>query len=182
MKGLMLALGFLVALCTLCAQAQPAIQPDFKPDKIVGKWYSFALASNSDWFQAKRGHMKMCTTVITPTADGNLEVESTYPKNDRCEKRTMTYIKTDTPGRYTSKGIRTGSELDITVTYTNYDGYCIITTRINRGQSSSVMVSLFGRTQNMQAELFDRFREVAQAQGLNAEDVLILPQTGQCIL
>lgn len=48
--------------------------------QLTGKWYTVGLASNSNWFKEKKHLMKMCTTVISATADGNLEVISTYPK------------------------------------------------------------------------------------------------------
>lgn len=38
------------------------------------------LASNSAWFKEKRHLLTMCTTTIAATADGNLDVSSTYPK------------------------------------------------------------------------------------------------------
>ncbi|EMP28339.1 Complement component C8 gamma chain [Chelonia mydas] len=68
--------------------------------QFTGKWYSIGLASNSRWIKEKKQVLKMCTTVITPAADGNLNVTSTYPKSDRCEKRTSLFIKTDQPGRF----------------------------------------------------------------------------------
>lgn len=48
--------------------------------QITGRWYTIGLASNSNWFKNKKHLMKMCTTDISTTADGNLEVTSTYPK------------------------------------------------------------------------------------------------------
>lgn len=48
--------------------------------QLTGRWYSIGLASNSNWFKEKRHLMKMCTTIISATAEGNLEVTSTYPK------------------------------------------------------------------------------------------------------
>lgn len=48
--------------------------------QLTGRWYSIGLASNSNWFKEKRHLMKMCTTIISTTAEGNLEVTSTYPK------------------------------------------------------------------------------------------------------
>lgn len=51
--------------------------------QLTGRWYSIGLASSSNWFKDKKHLMKMCTTVITVTADGNLEVNSTYPKYER---------------------------------------------------------------------------------------------------
>ncbi|MEE6512561.1 hypothetical protein FKM82_019624 [Ascaphus truei] len=102
MKGLLLSLGLvaLFALCAVCAQPDIPVQPDFQDDKIAGKWYSIALASNFGWLQLKKQNMKMSTTVITPTADGNLKVEFTFPTMDRCEMDPVTYLKTDQPGHY----------------------------------------------------------------------------------
>lgn len=48
--------------------------------QFTGTWYSIGLASNSRWFKEKKPVIKMCTTVVTPTEDGNLDVTSTYPK------------------------------------------------------------------------------------------------------
>lgn len=54
--------------------------------QLTGRWYSIGLASNSNWFKEKKHLMKMCTTVISATADGNLEVTSTYPKYGHGER------------------------------------------------------------------------------------------------
>ncbi|XP_063289070.1 lipocalin-like [Pelobates fuscus] len=177
----MLSLTLVVAACAWYALADVPIQPDFKDDKITGKWYSFGMASNSNWFQAKRGHMKMCTTMITPTADGNLEVAATYPKLDRCETKTLIYTKTDTPGRYTSKGIRTGSTLDIIVVETNYEEYVMLYTGIIKGSEVYTMVTLFGRTKEMRPELIENFKKFSQDQGLSEDNILILPHTDECM-
>ncbi|MEE6518388.1 hypothetical protein FKM82_029385 [Ascaphus truei] len=79
MKGLLLSLG-LVALFALCAQSDIPVQHDFQDDKIIGKWYSIAVAYNFDWLQPNQMSMKMGTIVITQTADGNLGVVATYVK------------------------------------------------------------------------------------------------------
>lgn len=96
--------------------------------QLTGRWYSIGLASNSNWFKEKRHLMKMCTTIISTTADGNLEVTSTYPKygrdgeqvsgegllgvatgsspaallprGDQCVTRNSLYTKTEQPGRF----------------------------------------------------------------------------------
>lgn len=96
--------------------------------QLTGRWYSIGLASNSNWFKEKRHLMEMCTTKISSTADGNLEVTSTYPKygawdgvsgegvlgvasgaspavvlprGDQCVTRNSLYVKTEQPGRFT---------------------------------------------------------------------------------
>ncbi|XP_075435229.1 lipocalin-like isoform X3 [Ascaphus truei] len=89
MKGLPLSLGLvaLFALCAVCAQSDIPVQPDFQADKIVGKWYRIAVASNSNWLQPNKLSMKMGPTVITQTADGNLGVVVTHPIYPRVTKR-----------------------------------------------------------------------------------------------
>ncbi|XP_071981493.1 lipocalin isoform X2 [Engystomops pustulosus] len=179
MKGLMLSLA-LLALSALCAQGDVPVQPDFQEDKIVGKWYGIGLASNSNWFQARKQQMKMCTTVITPTADGNLDVVATYPKQDRCEQKSMTYIKTEEPGRYLSKSPRYGSDHVIRVVETNYDEYTLMYTLKTKGNEVSTIVSLFGKTPVLRPELLEKFQKFAKEQGLTEDQTLILPQTDNC--
>ncbi|CAJ0941568.1 unnamed protein product [Ranitomeya imitator] len=180
MKGLMLSLA-LVTLSALCAYGEVPVQPDFQEDKIVGKWYGIGLASNSAWFQSKKQQMKMCTTVITPTADGNLDVVATYPKLDRCEKRSMTYIKTDQPGRFLSKSPRYGSDHVIRVVETNYDEYTLMHAIKTKGSEVNTIVSLHGRNKDLRPELLEKFKELAKEQGLTDDNIIILPHTDKCM-
>ncbi|KAM4019692.1 lipocalin-like isoform 1-T1 [Anomaloglossus baeobatrachus] len=180
MKGLVLSFA-LVALSALCAYGEVPVQPDFQEEKIVGKWYGIGLASNSAWFQSKKQQMKMCTTVITPTADGNLDVVATYPKLDRCEKRSMTYIKTDQPGRFLSKSPRYGSDHVIRVVETNYDEYTLMHATNTKGSEVNTIVSLLGRTKNLRPELLEKFKALAKEQGLSDDNIVILPHTDKCM-
>ncbi|KAE8582132.1 hypothetical protein XENTR_v10019965 [Xenopus tropicalis] len=149
--------------------------------QVLGKWYGIGLASNSNWFQGKKNHMKMCTTIITPTADGNMEVTATFPKMDRCEKKTMTYIKTEQPGRFRAKSPRYGSEHDMRVVETNYDEFILMYTLKTKGPETNQIVSLFARDKDVRPELLDKFQSFAKAQGLTDENILILPHTDQCM-
>ncbi|XP_073412162.1 lipocalin [Dendrobates tinctorius] len=180
MKGLVLSLA-LIALYALCAYGEVPVQPDFQEEKIVGKWYGIGLASNSAWFQSKKQQMKMCTTVITPTADGNLDVVATYPKLDRCEKRSMTYIKTDQPGRFLSKSPRYGSDHVIRVVETNYDEYTLMHAIKIKGSEVNTVVSLHGRNKDLRPELLEKFKELAKEQGLTDDNIIILPHTDKCM-
>ncbi|XP_014111836.1 PREDICTED: prostaglandin-H2 D-isomerase isoform X1 [Pseudopodoces humilis] len=100
MQATLLGVLGLALLSTLHAQDSIPVQADFQQDKLTGRWYSIGLASNSNWFKEKRHLMKMCTTIISTTAEGNLEVTSTYPKGDQCVTRTSLYTKTEQPGRF----------------------------------------------------------------------------------
>ncbi|XP_005055377.1 PREDICTED: lipocalin-like isoform X1 [Ficedula albicollis] len=100
MQATLLSVLALALLGTLHAQDSIPVQADFQQDKLTGRWYSIGLASNSNWFKEKRHLMKMCTTIISSTAEGNLEVTSTYPKGDQCVTRNSLYSKTEQPGRF----------------------------------------------------------------------------------
>ncbi|KAM9327151.1 lipocalin-like [Gastrophryne carolinensis] len=180
MKGLVLSLA-LATLSVLYVQADVPLQPDLQEDKLVGKWYGIGLASDSEWFQARKQMLKMCTTTITPTADGNLEVVATFPKGDRCEKKSMTYIKTDKPGRYLSKSPRYGSDHIISVVESNYDEYTLMHTLKTKGTTVNNIVSLFGRSKELRPELVEKFKQFAKEYGLRDDNILVLPQTESCM-
>lgn len=41
---------------------------------MAGKWYLIGIATDAQWFVSHRASMKMGTAMITPTADGDLEM------------------------------------------------------------------------------------------------------------
>ncbi|XP_009700118.1 PREDICTED: prostaglandin-H2 D-isomerase, partial [Cariama cristata] len=137
----------LTLLGALHAQDTVPVQTDFQQDKLTGTWYSIGLASNSNWFKEKKHLMKMCTTVISVTADGNLEVTSTYPKGDQCEKRNSLYTKTEQPtaahGMLSLFPAGWGSKHDIRVVETNYEEYALVATQISKSTGTSTMVLLY---------------------------------------
>ncbi|XP_054030516.1 lipocalin [Dryobates pubescens] len=181
MQATLLGVLGLALLGALHAQDGVPVQPDFQQDKLTGKWYTLGLASNSNWFKEKKHLMKMCTTVISATADGNLEVVATYPKGDHCEKRTSLYTKTEQPGRFSYSSPRWGSKHDIRVVETNYDEYALVATQISKGSGSSTMVLLYSRTKELSPERLERFTQFSREQGLMEEEILILPHTDKCM-
>ncbi|NXE55665.1 LIPO protein, partial [Casuarius casuarius] len=179
MQATLLSILGLALLGALHAQEDIPVQADFQEDKFTGKWYSIGLASNSNWFKDKKHLMKMCTTVVSATADGNLEVTSTYPKADRCETRNSLYIKTEQPGRFSYTSPRWGSKHDIRIVETNYDEYALVATQISKNAGTSTMVLLYSRTKELSPERLERFTQFSREQGLADEDILILPKTGK---
>ncbi|NXU59106.1 LIPO protein, partial [Turnix velox] len=179
MHATLLGLLGLALLGALQAQDDVPVQSDFQQDKMMGKWYSIGLASNSNWFKDKKHLMKMCTTVISATPDDNLEVVSTYPKGDHCEKRNSLYTKTEQPGRFSYTSPRWGSKHDIRVVETNYDEYALVATQISKSTGPSTMVLLYSRTKELSPERLERFTQFSKEQGLTDEEILILPETGE---
>ncbi|XP_026514281.1 lipocalin-like [Terrapene carolina triunguis] len=181
MQATLLSLLGLALFGALHGQEEVTVQPDFQQEKFTGKWYSIGLASSSRWFMEKKQVLKMCTTVVTPTADGNLNVTSTYPKFDRCEKRNSLFIKTEQPGRYSYTSPRWGSQHDIRVVETNYDEYALLYAKKFKGTDTSTMVTLYGRTTELNPELQEKFTQFSLAQGLPEDAILLLPKTDKCM-
>uniref|UniRef100_A0A8C0ZK55 Prostaglandin-H2 D-isomerase n=1 Tax=Cyanistes caeruleus TaxID=156563 RepID=A0A8C0ZK55_CYACU len=179
MQATLLGVLGLALLSTLHAQDSIPVQADFQQDKLTGRWYSIGLASNSNWFKEKRHLMKMCTTIISTTAEGNLEVTSTYPKGDQCVTRNSLYTKTEQPGRFSYTSPRWGSKHNIHVVETNYEEYALVATRIFKSTGSSTMVLLYSRTKELSPEHLEMFTQFSREQGLTDDEILILPQTGR---
>ncbi|KAM6431091.1 lipocalin-like isoform 2-T3 [Liasis olivaceus] len=168
-------------LCLLRVQAEMPVQADFQQEQFTGTWYSIGLASNSRWFKEKKLVIKMCTTVVTPTEDGNLDVTSTYPKLDQCETKRGLFLRTDEPGHFTYTNPWSGSTHNIWVVETNYNEYALLWDTITKGAETFTMVTLYGRTKLLRPELLEKFSQAALAQGLSQEDILILPRTDLCM-
>ncbi|XP_030817286.1 lipocalin-like isoform X2 [Camarhynchus parvulus] len=181
MQITLLSILGLALLGTLHAQDSIPVQADFQQDKLTGRWYSIGLASNSNWFKEKRHLMKMCTTIISTTAEGNLEVTSTYPKGDQCVTRNSLYTKTEQPGRFSYTSPRWGSKHNVHVVDTNYEEYALVATQISKSTGSSTMVLLYSRTKELSPERLEMFTQFCREQGLTDDEILILPQTDKCM-
>ncbi|XP_070811793.1 lipocalin-like [Pituophis catenifer annectens] len=171
----------LALLCLLQVQAELPVQADFQQEQFTGGWYSIGLASNSLWFKEKRQVIKMCTTVVSPTEDGNLAIASTYPKLDQCETKRTLFLRTEEPGRFTYTSPWSGSAHNIRVLETNYNEYALLGDTITKGADTFTMVTLYGRQKQLRPELLAKFTQTALNQGLSQEDILILPRTDLCM-
>ncbi|KFM02601.1 Lipocalin, partial [Aptenodytes forsteri] len=177
MHATLLGVLGLALLGALHAQDSVPVQTDFQQDKLTGRWYSIGLASNSNWFKEKKHLMKMCTTVISATADGNLEVTSTYPKLDRCQKFELLFQQSGQAGHYmgTSQEKR-----DLHVMETDYSHYAIVHELHQSGQEPSTALQLLTREQDTSPQLLQKFKELIPTVGLTKDMLAILPKSGEC--
>ncbi|KGL97463.1 Lipocalin, partial [Charadrius vociferus] len=159
----------------LHAQDSIPVQTDFQQDKLTGRWYSIGLASNSNWFKDKKHLMKMCTTVISATTDGNLEVTSTYPKLDRCQKFELLFQRSGQAGHYMAQ-----EERDLRVMETDYSCYAIVHELKQGGQDPHTALQLLTRDQGVSPQLLQRFKELILTAGLTKDMMAILPKSGEC--
>lgn len=50
--------------------------------QFLGRWFTSGLASNSSWFREKKKVLSMCVSVVAPSADGGLNLTSTFLRWD----------------------------------------------------------------------------------------------------
>ncbi|KFW82743.1 Lipocalin, partial [Manacus vitellinus] len=175
MQATLLSVLGLALLGVLHAQDSIPIQADFQQDKLTGRWYSIGLASNSNWFKEKRHLMKMCTTIISTTADGNLEVTSTYPKLDKCQKFELLFQQSGQAGHYMAQEKR-----DLLVMETDYSHYAILHEAHHSETEPSTALQLLTREQDVSPQLLQKFMELVPTVGLTKDMLAILPESGEC--
>ncbi|XP_068105065.1 lipocalin-like [Hyperolius riggenbachi] len=180
MKGLVFSLA--LALSVLYVQADVPLQPDFQQDKIQGKWYCLGLASNSSLFRKHaKDHMKdSFTTVLTTTDDGNVNVLTTIPKQDRCEKQNRTYIKTDVPGRFLTKNPRYGEDHVHSVVETNYDEYLLAHSTKSTGRQVFNILTMYSRNEDVSPEVIEKFRALAHKFEIGDDCIVYLEKADKC--
>nr|XP_008102568.1 PREDICTED: lipocalin [Anolis carolinensis] len=182
MRSSFCGLGALVLLLGLVrVRGEVPVQVDFQQDQFTGRWFSIGFASNSRWFQEKKSVMKMCSTVVSPTAEGNLEVISTYPKSEQINARKSLFVRTEEAGRFRYTSSYSGTTSDVRVVETNYNEYALLVGQKVKDGQTFTMVSLYGRTKYLRPELVEKFTRFGLEQGLNPEQILILPRTDLCM-
>ncbi|KFU85344.1 Lipocalin, partial [Chaetura pelagica] len=176
MHATLLGVLGLALLGALQAQDGIPVQSDFQQDKLTGRWYTIGLASNSNWFKDKKHLMKMCTTIISTTADGNLEVTSTYPKLDTCQRIELLYQQSGQAGHY----VAAQEKRDLRVMETDYSHYAIVYQVHQNDQEASTALQLLTRKQDLSPQLLQKFRVFIPSVGLTEDVLTILPKSGEC--
>ncbi|KFR04325.1 Lipocalin, partial [Nipponia nippon] len=183
MHATLLGILGLALLGALHAQDGVPVQPDFQQDKITGRWYSIGLASNSNWFKEKKHLMKMCTTVISTTADGNLEVTSTYPKPDKCQTFELLFQRSGQAGHYMGTiwgPLAAQEKRELHVVETDYSHYAIVHQLQQSGQEPSIALQLLTREQDVSPQLLQKLEELIPTMGLTKDMLAVLPKSGKC--
>ncbi|XP_043922591.1 lipocalin-like isoform X2 [Protopterus annectens] len=137
-----LAIAGLVLICSLSVFAEIPVQSNFETDRFTGKWYGIGIASDADWFQAKKNKMKMYTTAMMPTAHGGLDVTLSIQKPDGCKVIHDIYKPTGQPGHFQYTSSRWGTMHEVRVVETNYDDYILLHFQKTKGTHMSAMVKL----------------------------------------
>uniref|UniRef100_A0A4W5KRP0 Lipocalin/cytosolic fatty-acid binding domain-containing protein n=1 Tax=Hucho hucho TaxID=62062 RepID=A0A4W5KRP0_9TELE len=169
-----------VLLCaTLVACVDVMPQKDFNLEKMAGKWWVVGIATNAQWFVKRKAGMKMGTSMMLPTAGGDLDISSAKRNADgSCWRMAEQAKKTDIPGRFTFNSQRWSNENDMRVVAVQYDDFALIHTIKTKHGVTDVLNKLFSRTPEVSADLQKKFMQFSLDTGILSKNIVILPKNG----
>ncbi|XP_029029383.1 palmitoyltransferase ZDHHC23-A-like [Betta splendens] len=148
---------------------------------VGGKWYLIGLATNAAWFIRRKDTMKMGTSIITPTATGDLDMAYASLNSDgSCWRKNSLAKKTDVAGRFTYTCQRWASENDLRWVDVKYDEYALTHTVKTKAGASTVVNKLYGRAAELAADLMEKFRQFSLQTGVLPENIVFLPKNAEC--
>ncbi|KAL6098559.1 uncharacterized protein ACO6RY_17666 [Pungitius sinensis] len=166
-------------LCSLAASSGVVPQADLNLQEVSGKWYLIGFATNAQWFVNRRASMKMGTAMLTPTADGDLDISYASLNSDgSCWRMNHLAKKTDVPGKfmYTSwKKLNEMCMVDV-----KYDEYALIHTVRSNDLDQTAVNKLYGRDVDLGADLLEKFRQFSLETGILPENIIFLPKNAEC--
>uniref|UniRef100_A0A674BC05 Armadillo repeat containing 3 n=1 Tax=Salmo trutta TaxID=8032 RepID=A0A674BC05_SALTR len=149
--------------------------------KMAGKWWAVGFATNAQWFVKRKGGMKMGTSMMLPTARGDLDISSAMRNADgSCWRMTELAKKTDIPGRFTFTSQRWNNENDMRVVAVQYDDFALIHTIKTKHGVTDVLNKLFSRTPEVSADLLKKFMQFSLDTGILSGNIVIMPKNGEC--
>ncbi|XP_076606782.1 lipocalin-like [Chaetodon auriga] len=168
-------------LCSLVVSAEVVPPADFNVEAMAGKWYLIGFATNAQWFVSRRASMKVGTAMLTPTADGDLDLSySSLNSDGSCWRMNNLAKKTDMPGKFTYTSERWGNENDMRVVDVKYDEYALIHTIKTKGGVPTVVNKLYGRGMDLSADLREKFRQFSLESGVQPDNIAFLPKNEEC--
>ncbi|KAG7236988.1 hypothetical protein INR49_032919 [Caranx melampygus] len=125
--------------------------------------------------------MKVGTAVVVPTAGGDLDLSYANLNADgTCWRMTHLARRTDTPGRFTFHSQIWNNDNDMRIVDILYDDYAVVHTIKTKDGVSEVLNKLYSRTQEVSANLQQKFTQFALQSGILPENIVILPKNGEC--
>ncbi|CAK6959326.1 prostaglandin D2 synthase a [Scomber scombrus] len=169
----------MVMSCLIMVHADVKPQKDFSLQKFAGKWYRVGLAYDSPRFAPYRDRIKASMGLITPLANGNVNLTMWDITPLGCQSKMYQYEKTTVPGQFNYFSTRHNMVKDITVVETNYTEYALVLKHqvFNREYTQ---VALYGRNQRVRTDIIQKFKAFAQSQGFPKEAILTPPPAENC--
>ncbi|KAM7393037.1 hypothetical protein PAMA_007926 [Pampus argenteus] len=173
------AVVVMVMLCLMMVHADVKPQRDFNLQRFAGKWYRVGLAYDSPGFVPYRDKIKASMGIITPQANGNVNLTMWDVTPAGCQSKLYYYEKTTVPGQFTYFSTRHNMVKDITVVDTNYSEYAVVLKHkvFNREYTQ---VALYGRAQRVKIDVIQKFKAFALSQGFPRESILTPPPAENC--
>uniref|UniRef100_A0A3P8UFX4 Zgc:153704 n=1 Tax=Amphiprion percula TaxID=161767 RepID=A0A3P8UFX4_AMPPE len=179
MTSLLTLLG--AVLCSLAVSSEVIPPADFNLQGMSGKWYLIGFATNAQWFVSRKGSMKMGTAMLTPTADGDMDISySSLNSDGSCWRMNNLATKTNMPGKFTYTSQRWGNVNDMRVVDVKYDEYVLTQTIKTKGDDSTIVNKLYGRGVDLSPELLEKFRQFSLETGVLPENIAYLPKNEEC--
>ncbi|CAI5643720.1 unnamed protein product [Oreochromis niloticus] len=179
MHLLLTLLGAMLSSLMVSSEVQP--QADFDIQAIAGKWYLIGIATDAQWFVSHRASMKMGTAMITPTADGDVEVSySSLSPDGSCWRINNLAKKTEIPRKFTYTNRRLGYLSDLRMVDVKYDEYALLHSIKTQEKESYVVNKLYGRGVDLSAEVQEKFIQFSLQSSIQPENIVILPKNDEC--
>ncbi|XP_068600594.1 lipocalin-like [Brachionichthys hirsutus] len=168
-------------LCSLVLSSDVLPQADFNLEAMAGKWHLIGFASNAQWFVSHKANMRMGITMLTPTAEGDLEVAYSSLKSDgSCWRLNNMAKRTDVAGKFSYTSRRLGNENNMVVADVKYDEYALVHIFTANGDVPTVVNKLYGRGTDLSPDLLEKFRQFSLKAGILPENIAFLPKNAEC--
>uniref|UniRef100_A0A3Q1K3V9 Lipocalin/cytosolic fatty-acid binding domain-containing protein n=1 Tax=Anabas testudineus TaxID=64144 RepID=A0A3Q1K3V9_ANATE len=168
-------------LCSLMVSSEIVPQADFNSQQVAGKWYLIGFATNAQWFVNRKASMKMGTTMVALTAEGDLDISYASLNSDgSCWRMNSLAKQTNVPGKFTYTSQRWGSENDMRWVDVKYDEYALTHTIKTKAGVNTVVNKLYGRQTDLSADMLERFRQFSLDTGILPENIAFLPKNAEC--
>ncbi|XP_028909984.1 lipocalin-15-like [Ornithorhynchus anatinus] len=159
--------------------AEVGTQSDFDQKKFAGAWNIIAAASNDKVFLSKKDSMKMATAIVTPAANGDLNVKFGFPKHDGgCQIMDTVFVKGSVPGQFSDADF---NQKKIHVVKTDYKRYAIMYMQVERDGVTSNMLQLYTRGKSLIPDVALKMQMMAPKLKLYPHQGRLLPKTDVCI-
>ncbi|CAJ1070885.1 prostaglandin D2 synthase a [Xyrichtys novacula] len=169
-----------MVMCGMVARADVKPQKDFNLQRFAGKWYRVGLAYDSPGFVPFRDKLKASMGLITPLANGNVNLTMWDALPMGCIRRVYQYERTNTPGQFTYFSARHNMVKDITVVDTNYTDYALVL-KHKVFHREYTQVALYGRSQTVRNNVIQKFKAFALGRGFSAASILTPPPAGSLV-
>ncbi|CAH2316902.1 Lipocalin [Pelobates cultripes] len=170
--------GLVLFLC-LQVRADIPAQKDFKPDKITGKWYSVAAASNCTEFLKMKDSMTRPIILFQNEPDNSLKCSIAYMTPKGCQGMSFSY-KFVSEGHYTYTDPRGNTA--VTFVGTDYTSFALeFAATVPKNGQKIIMIKLYGREKSLPKDVRDQFEKFVFGFGLNKHHLIYFPDAEECV-